>query len=325
MSRVSYAMMNPGGDAGDDRGRARGDRRPRQGAAEEAGSTPATRLRASVIVCNPVMHHLLLGIDPVELGQAPLRARHRRQRHAHAREISTSPGSTPGARVYLLPCIAGHVGADAAAVALSEAPGAQTEMTLRRRCRHQCRDPAGRHRGRARLLLAHRPGLRGRADQFRPARRPRRHRARSDRPGNEGAALQGHRLDLWSTDPGFAEATKDTGVTGICGSGIIEAVAEMRMAGLIDASGLIGSAEATGSPAASPRGAPCLPAARRRRGGPRILRHAGRYPRHPAGQIRALRRRALLMDKRGATGSTASCWPGPSARISARNTPWCWA
>jgi uncharacterized 2Fe-2S/4Fe-4S cluster protein (DUF4445 family) len=38
--------------------------------------------------------------------------------------------------------------------------------------------------------------------------------------------------DLWSTDPGFAEATAATGVTGICGSGIIEAVAEMRMAGL---------------------------------------------------------------------------------------------
>ncbi len=39
--------------------------------------------------------------------------------------------------------------------------------------------------------------------------------------------------DLWSDDPGFAEATAATGITGICGSGIIEAVAEMRMAGLV--------------------------------------------------------------------------------------------
>ena len=38
-----------------------------------------------------------------------------------------------------------------------------------------------------------------------------------------------------------------TGVTGICGSGIIEAIAEMRLAGLLDASGLIGSAEQTGT------------------------------------------------------------------------------
>ena len=37
------------------------------------------------------------------------------------------------------------------------------------------------------------------------------------------------------------------GVTGICGSGIIEAVAEMRLAGLLDANGLIGSAAQTGS------------------------------------------------------------------------------
>src|SRR6185436_17117553 len=50
--------------------------------------------------------------------------------------------------------------------------------------------------------------------------------------------------DAWSDDPAFPP---DTRVTGICGSGIIEAIAEMRLAGLVDASGLVGSAEATGS------------------------------------------------------------------------------
>jgi uncharacterized 2Fe-2S/4Fe-4S cluster protein (DUF4445 family) len=53
--------------------------------------------------------------------------------------------------------------------------------------------------------------------------------------------------DLWSDDPGFAEATAVTGVTGICGSGIIEAVAEMRIAGLLDRAGLIGGPDATGT------------------------------------------------------------------------------
>jgi uncharacterized 2Fe-2S/4Fe-4S cluster protein (DUF4445 family) len=43
-------------------------------------------------------------------------------------------------------------------------------------------------------------------------------------------------------------------VTGICGSGIIEAVAEMRIAGLLDPSGLIGSAEQTGTPRCEPQG-----------------------------------------------------------------------
>jgi uncharacterized 2Fe-2S/4Fe-4S cluster protein (DUF4445 family) len=60
--------------------------------------------------------------------------------------------------------------------------------------------------------------------------------------------------ELWSDQPGFAEAVKSTGVTGICGSGIIEAVAEMRMAGLLDAGGLIGSAEQAGTGRLEPQG-----------------------------------------------------------------------
>lgn len=60
--------------------------------------------------------------------------------------------------------------------------------------------------------------------------------------------------DLWSDDPGFAAATAATGITGICGSGIIEAVAEMRIAGLLDAGGLIGSAEQTGTARCLPEG-----------------------------------------------------------------------
>ena len=53
--------------------------------------------------------------------------------------------------------------------------------------------------------------------------------------------------DLWSDEAGFEEAVAETGVTGICGSGIIEMVAEMRMAGILDPGGLIGSPEQTGS------------------------------------------------------------------------------
>jgi uncharacterized 2Fe-2S/4Fe-4S cluster protein (DUF4445 family) len=60
--------------------------------------------------------------------------------------------------------------------------------------------------------------------------------------------------DLWSDEPGFETATRGSGITGICGSGIIEAIAEMRMAGLLDASGLIGSAEQTGTARSVPEG-----------------------------------------------------------------------
>ena len=60
--------------------------------------------------------------------------------------------------------------------------------------------------------------------------------------------------DIWSDEDGFAEATAASGITGICGSGIIEAVAELRIAGLMDENGLIGSVEATGTRAAFQRG-----------------------------------------------------------------------
>ena len=45
--------------------------------------------------------------------------------------------------------------------------------------------------------------------------------------------------DLWSDEPGFAEGTDAFGVTGICGSGIIEAIAEMFLAGIIRQDGIV--------------------------------------------------------------------------------------
>ena len=45
--------------------------------------------------------------------------------------------------------------------------------------------------------------------------------------------------DLWSDEPGFEEAVAATGVTGICGSGIIEVIAEMYLTGIINQDGLV--------------------------------------------------------------------------------------
>ena len=73
-----------------------------------------------MIVGNPIMHHLLLGIDPTELGRAPFALATASALDLRADEIDLQP--PPGRRVYILPCIAGHVGADAAGVALSETP-----------------------------------------------------------------------------------------------------------------------------------------------------------------------------------------------------------
>ncbi len=44
---------------------------------------------------------------------------------------------------------------------------------------------------------------------------------------------------LWSDESGFEDAIQIFGVTGICSSGIIEAVAEMYLSGLISEDGVV--------------------------------------------------------------------------------------
>ena len=249
MSRVCYAMLNPGGASEMTRAVRTALNDLAGQAAAEAG-IPRELIFEAVIVGNPIMHHLVLGIDPTELGMAPFALATADALNLWAEEIELRLHQD--ARIYILPCIAGHVGADAAAVALSEAPEpAPTSSMLVVDVGTNAEILLGNREPRARLLLAHRPRLRGRADLLRPARRPRRHRARRDRPGDEGAPLPHHRRRRLVRRP---RLPADARVTGICGSGIIEAIAEMRAAGLVDASGLIGSAEQTGTARMVPQG-----------------------------------------------------------------------
>jgi uncharacterized 2Fe-2S/4Fe-4S cluster protein (DUF4445 family) len=128
MSRVSYAMMNPGGDVEMTQAVRVAINGLIEGIATEAEIDPK-EIFETVFVCNPVMHHLLLGIDPVELGQAPFALATSGSMTLDARELDLN-SMNDNARVYLLPCIAGHVGADAAAVALSEEPGKSDDLVL---------------------------------------------------------------------------------------------------------------------------------------------------------------------------------------------------
>ena len=245
MSRVSYAMMNPGGDAEMTRAVREALDELARAIATEAG-IDAALIVETVFVCNPVMHHLLLGLDPVELGQAPFALTTSHSLSLPAAELGLA-AINPRARVYILPCIAGHVGADAAAVALSEEPGksedlvlvvdvgTNAEILLGNTSRVlACSSPTGPAFEGAQISSGQRaaPGAIERVEIDPVTKEPR---------------FRVIGSDLWSDDPGFAAATAQTGITGICGSGIIEAVAEMRIAGLLDPSGLIGSAEQTGT------------------------------------------------------------------------------
>ncbi|TQM93522.1 ASKHA domain-containing protein [Roseinatronobacter monicus] len=252
MSRVSYVMMNPGGDVEMTRAVREGMDALILAIAEEA-QVSAREIMEAVIVCNPVMHHLFLGIDPVELGQAPFALATSDAISLDIRELGMK-ALNPAARAYLLPCIAGHVGADAAAVALSESPETSDDLVLvvdvgtnaeillgdKRRVL-ACSSPTGPAFEGAQISSGQRaaPGAIEKIEIDPTTKEPR---------------FRVIGCDLWSDEPGFDAATAQTGITGICGSGIIEAVAEMRMAGLVDPSGLIGSAAQTGTWRNQPEG-----------------------------------------------------------------------
>jgi uncharacterized 2Fe-2S/4Fe-4S cluster protein (DUF4445 family) len=239
MSRVSYAMMNPGGAV-----RMTESIRGALGslAAELARSAgiATTDILELALVGNPIMHHLVLGLDPVELGGAPFALA--------VDQALTIPASAlglavhPNARVYVLPCIAGHVGADAAGMILAERPdlgdamtllvdvGTNAEIVLGNRERLlACSSPTGPAFEGAQISCGQRaaPGAI--------------ERVRID-PATLEPRVKVIGSDLWSDDPGFAAATAHTGVTGVCGSGIIEVIAEMFLAGIINQDGVVDGA-----------------------------------------------------------------------------------
>ncbi|MFQ5566764.1 MAG: ASKHA domain-containing protein [Paracoccaceae bacterium] len=244
MSRVSYSMMNPGGATEMTQAVRKAINTLIGQVAGEAGIA-RTSIVEGVFVGNPVMHHLLLGIDPVELGWAPFALATSDAMMLWAREIDISMHAD--ARLYVLPCIAGHVGADCAAVVLSEGPHTQDEMMLLVDVGTNAEIVLG---NRDRLLACSSPtGPAFEGAQISSGQRAAPgaiERVRIDPPTKE-PRFRVIGSEVWSDDPGFAEAVGPAGVTGICGSGIIEVIAEMRLAGIIDEDGAIGSSTALGT------------------------------------------------------------------------------
>ncbi len=159
-----------------------------------------------------------------------------------------------GSRIYLLPCIAGHVGADAAAVVLSEAPYKQDAITLI--------IDVGTN---AEIILGNKDKVVAASSPTGPAFEGAQitHGQRAAPGAIERVRIDPETLeprykvigvDVWSDEPGFDEATEKTGVTGICGSGIIEAIATLFLAGVIHADGVINSGKASVSARVEPNG-----------------------------------------------------------------------
>jgi uncharacterized 2Fe-2S/4Fe-4S cluster protein (DUF4445 family) len=236
MSRVSYSMMNPGGAALMTTAVREALCALAVDVARQAGISHEDILEAT-LVGNPIMHHLLLGIDPVELGGAPfaLAVDHSLTLRANVIDFKLNRN----ARIYVLPCIAGHVGADAAGMVLAERPDLDPEMTLLVDVGTNAEIVLGNNQ---RLLACSSPtGPAFEGAQISCGQRAAPgaiERVRIDRESLE-PRFKVIGSDLWSDDPGFAAATAASGITGVCGSGIIEVIAEMYLAGIINQDGVL--------------------------------------------------------------------------------------
>ena len=239
MSRVSYVMMNPGGEAALTAA-VRGAIDELVGELCEQAGVDRGQVHDLVVVGNPIMHHFVLGLDPTPLGAAPFTLTTATAVRGVAAEIGIG---LPCAALYVGPCIAGHVGADAAAATLAEGPhrvatpmlvvdvGTNAEIVLGDGHRvFAASSPTGPAFEGAQISC----GQRATAGAV--------ERVRID-PDTWEPRFKVIGCDMWSDEPGFSEELDRAGleVSGLCGSGIIEVIAEMFLAGVMDRHGVITS------------------------------------------------------------------------------------
>ena len=230
MSRVSYGMMNEDGveklhtviiDA-----LTKLVRR----ATRSAKLKPAD-VSELVMVGNTVMIDLLLGADPVELGGAPFALVTHDALNIKARDLGIVAGR--GAYVHILPAEAGHVGADNMAVVVAESPHTQDDIVLV--------IDIGTN---AEILVGNKEHLLSASSPTGPALEGGEitHGMRAA-PG----AIEKVRIDRNTLTPRFrvigeerwSDEIPDEEIqaAGICGSGMIDLIAELFAAGIIDAGG----------------------------------------------------------------------------------------
>lgn len=251
MSRVSYVMLNEGGDTeltdAIQQALAELTEELLDAATDEteAVNTQAvdrSQLLDIVLVGNPIMHHLALGIDPTPLGQSPFTLATDEPVNARATDLGID---APWASLYFAPCIAGHVGADTAAAILSETPYSSEAIQLLVDVGTNAEIVLGNS---SELFAASSPT----GPAFEGAQISSGQRATAgaiERVKIDRASLEPRfkviGCDLWSDEPGFDEVTAASGVTGICGSGIIEVISELFLSEVIDAQGVITEAAST--------------------------------------------------------------------------------
>jgi uncharacterized 2Fe-2S/4Fe-4S cluster protein (DUF4445 family) len=243
MSRVSYVMMHEQG-AHELTAAIRAGLRDLIGQLVGAAAIERDRVVDVVLVGNPIMHHLVLGIDPTPLGTAPFTLATDEPIDAWSEDVELD---LPSAHLHVLPCIAGHVGADTAAAVLQEGPhrgdavmllvdvGTNAEIVLgNREWLFAASSPTGPAFEGAQLSCGQRATT-GAIE-----------RVRID-PETLEPRVKVIGVAAWSDEPEFPMQSASVDITGVCGSGIIEVIAELFLAGVIRRDGTIDGAAAARS------------------------------------------------------------------------------
>jgi uncharacterized 2Fe-2S/4Fe-4S cluster protein (DUF4445 family) len=230
MSRVSYAMMHEDGLQKMHTAIINALNSLVSNAIQSTGIDP-NDIHEMVLVGNTVMHHILLGLDPVELGAAPFTLATHAAVNVKARELGIKIHSA--ANLNFLALEAGHVGSDNLGVIVAEAPDQQDDMMLL--------IDVGTN---AEIVLGNRDGLWSCSSPTGPA-----FEGGQITHGQRAApgAIERVRIDKHTGEPRFKvignerwsdeQDAREIKATGICGSGIIEVVAELFLAGVLRADG----------------------------------------------------------------------------------------
>ncbi|OQY20365.1 MAG: hypothetical protein B6I34_08720 [Anaerolineaceae bacterium 4572_32.1] len=217
MARITYALDKDHGRDTLQRGIAEGLNRLTQTLCAHAGRQP-DEIAEAVVVGNTAMHHLFLGLPVEQLGQAPYVPAVSDALNLKARDLGLT--LAPGAYVHLLPNIAGFVGADHVSMLLATGfwqedqivvgldIGTNTEVALK----------AGE-----RLLTcstASGPAFEGAHIKY----------------GMRAATGAIERVRLTNSEIEY-QTIGDAPPVGMCGSGILDVIAQMRLAGILDERG----------------------------------------------------------------------------------------
>jgi uncharacterized 2Fe-2S/4Fe-4S cluster protein (DUF4445 family) len=181
----------------------------------------SSEILAATVVGNPAMLHLWYGADPSGLGVAPYLGLWTEAIHARAEEVGLP--IEPSAPVYVLPCIRSHVGADAVAAAVAvgldklEAPGLLIDLGTN-----------------SELVLGSVRGTFAASTSAGPA-----FECAGISCGMRAADGAIDALSLEADGRWSVHALGARRPAGMCGSGLLDAVAELLRAGVIDERGYL--------------------------------------------------------------------------------------